>query len=573
MDFTDSEFEGELARLKREIEKMKFYSSSEKRALQKSELLDSTVNLSSSPQLEFQSEIRTSETHHDPTSVTDVNFLQDETNPKHTQSPKDKLSESQQIAMMRKELERLKARNPPSSPSSATAKQLAILKEELEQLKKSIPPSPPSAPLVSESTRQLSEIRLEIEKLKATIQPSNVPNPSPISENSRQLAMVREEIDRLKRNEVPPYSFVSEKSRLRSLQEEIDCMTEQLKRMNNSSRTESHTSFQTQKAHHTSCSTGERLTFGTYPESDTDRKVRELRAEQNRLQVELQGSYVPERNPEIEREEERLRELQRLYEESKCRANLQRLEVKRLQSLTANYDDLKKQNQELTQKLKNDQKSLDLCIVLDITASMGPWLKSAQETILQVFDGALNLAQGGIVRVAFVGYRDHYLERHFEFLDFKILKIGEELIEMKDHIQKLEAKTIGSPVDGPEDVTGALNKVKGLSWGSSTKLIFHVGDDPCHGIKYHNYEKKGDNFPDGDPNGLHPEDFLHHFAANRIDYYFMRLTNRTDKMTNIFAKVYDGYNTKFRVLEKGEDPKNFLPLVLESIHSSLSVHL
>ena len=44
-----------------------------------------------------------------------------------------------------------------------------------------------------------------------------------------------------------------------------------------------------------------------------------------------------------------------------------------------------------------------------------------------------------------------------------------------------------------------VQKVMGLDWQSSTKLIIHFGDAPAHGNRY--YTSFHDLHPEGDPTG------------------------------------------------------------------------
>lgn len=46
-------------------------------------------------------------------------------------------------------------------------------------------------------------------------------------------------------------------------------------------------------------------------------------------------------------------------------------------------------------------------------------------------------------------------------------------------------------------------KVTELSWQSTTRLLIHFGDAPCHGNNYHGgYARNGpDSYPGGDPTG------------------------------------------------------------------------
>ena len=52
-------------------------------------------------------------------------------------------------------------------------------------------------------------------------------------------------------------------------------------------------------------------------------------------------------------------------------------------------------------------KSLDLCLILDCTASMHSWIQRSKDTLHQIIDHVKNENEGLTVRVAFVAYRDY----------------------------------------------------------------------------------------------------------------------------------------------------------------------
>ena len=63
------------------------------------------------------------------------------------------------------------------------------------------------------------------------------------------------------------------------------------------------------------------------------------------------------------------------------------------------------------------------------------------------------------------------------------------------------------------------------------RVLFHIADAPCHGREYH-----GDNIKDNRPNGVGisiPEQLLR-LRSMKIDYYFGRITEHTDKMIKVF---------------------------------------
>lgn len=82
--------------------------------------------------------------------------------------------------------------------------------------------------------------------------------------------------------------------------------------------------------------------------------------------------------------------------------------------------------EDLTQALStvkaND--ALDLCIVLDVTASMGKWMTRAQKTIKNIVDNVMKSVfakEGLYIRIGFVGYRDFGDQNHgghFKIKDF-----------------------------------------------------------------------------------------------------------------------------------------------------------
>ena len=59
--------------------------------------------------------------------------------------------------------------------------------------------------------------------------------------------------------------------------------------------------------------------------------------------------------------------------------------------------------------------------------------------------------------------------------------------------------------DDPEDVAGGLDLGLKMDWKSKAKYAVLIGDAPAHGLKYNNLV---DNYPNGDPYGLDPEDLI-----------------------------------------------------------------
>lgn len=89
------------------------------------------------------------------------------------------------------------------------------------------------------------------------------------------------------------------------------------------------------------------------------------------------------------------------------------------------------------------------------------------------------------LRLSFIGYRDWIdKERIISFNNFKFTSNINELITF---LTKIKSEGGG---DFCEDVIGGLNSCKKLDWKSSTKVLFHICDDPPHNTKYHSFYDK-----------------------------------------------------------------------------------
>eukprot|EP00026_Physarum_polycephalum_P008691 Phypoly_transcript_08787.p1 GENE.Phypoly_transcript_08787~~Phypoly_transcript_08787.p1 ORF type:complete len:391 (+),score=66.47 Phypoly_transcript_08787:177-1349(+) len=231
-------------------------------------------------------------------------------------------------------------------------------------------------------------------------------------------------------------------------------------------------------------------------------------------------------------------------EEKKARYSKELSELPSTKELLAEKDSA-------SAKLDRLERGIDVCFLMDCTGSMGSFISAAKEKILEIITKVETIEPTSIMRVSFVGYRDYGdgALQH-EKVDF-VEKASMEVIRTK-----LAACPATGGGDGPEDIAGGLKIVTELSWSSSTRLLIHFGDYPCHGNKYHG-TSMGDFYPAGDPGGLVPEDLLRVVMKKRIDYYFMKITNYTDQMIAIFQAVYP-LSPQKRKKPKNNNNNNFI---------------
>lgn len=184
--------------------------------------------------------------------------------------------------------------------------------------------------------------------------------------------------------------------------------------------------------------------------------------------------------------------------------------------------------------------SVKLCFVMDCTASMEPWLRTARNEVLNIIDYVEAKHPHADIRVAFVGYRDHGDTERILVHDFS------DVPALMNFMHPIVAK---GGDDGAEDVASAFRQAHTLSWsGADLCLLYHIADAPAHGTLYHD-EDVSDNYPEGDPLGLDPATILRQFAKEGFQYTFVRITHHTDKMVDIFENAYRKGPGRFAVID------------------------
>ncbi len=73
-----------------------------------------------------------------------------------------------------------------------------------------------------------------------------------------------------------------------------------------------------------------------------------------------------------------------------------------------------------------------------------------------------------------------------------------------------------------------------LSWLNMSRVLFHIGDAPCHGVQFHS--DANDSYKEGDPRGLKIKDLLKALVDKNISYYFAEINKSTVKMIDEFNK-------------------------------------
>lgn len=175
-----------------------------------------------------------------------------------------------------------------------------------------------------------------------------------------------------------------------------------------------------------------------------------------------------------------------------------------------------------------NQNSVQLCLVMDCTASMGEWIEAAKTRLISSLTTIKQTFPTHDIRVAFVGYRDVNDEERFIVHRFT-----------SNHDSVLQTIRNVKPMGGDdiaEDVGGAYNIVTTLGWTADVRVVFHVCDAPNHGLEYHS-PYLNDDFPEG-IGGIKLSEHVQTLATKCVDVNFLRITEITDIMTERMRAAY-----------------------------------
>lgn len=154
-------------------------------------------------------------------------------------------------------------------------------------------------------------------------------------------------------------------------------------------------------------------------------------------------------------------------------------------------------------------RALDLAFAMDCTGSMGSYIDSAKNNIVQIVD-TIVASERIDVRLAFIAYRDHP-PQDSTFVT-QVNNFTTSSYTMKNWLSAMSATGGG---DTPEAVADALRDALNLTWRpASTKICVLIADAPPHGLG-----GSSDGFLNGCPSGIEPLQVVNKMAERGITLY------------------------------------------------------
>ena len=228
-----------------------------------------------------------------------------------------------------------------------------------------------------------------------------------------------------------------------------------------------------------------------------------------------------------------LAELERHKTTTRTREELKHVESElvkqRTREISSFTGEVFQKKQEMLRRMLAHSKNVDVAFVLDCTGSMAGYINEAKNQIRKIVEEVTEMYDNKM-RVAFIGYRDHCDgPNRIESLEFT-----RDTGTFERFLTGVAATGGG---DAPEDVLGGLEAALNLTWSSASKVIFHIGDAPQHGARFH--DLGGDSHPGPEPRGLVVEALFRTMSQIGVKYYFGKVNNSTDKMFDVFKSLGD----------------------------------
>lgn len=172
---------------------------------------------------------------------------------------------------------------------------------------------------------------------------------------------------------------------------------------------------------------------------------------------------------------------------------------------------------------------LQVCIVMDVNASMKKYIHSLKDQIIDIINDVKNDNGKCSIQIAVIGYTaiaDWPRERY--------LKFTTDLSETKALLKKISVSD-GYTSDCRYVVDGYA-RANNLDWVANRKIIFHMGNAPSYGRNYHN-NNVNDDFPSGHPYWT-LEDEIQCIASKDIDVVILKISKTTTVMEKLLENNY-----------------------------------
>jgi len=207
------------------------------------------------------------------------------------------------------------------------------------------------------------------------------------------------------------------------------------------------------------------------------------------------------------------------------------------------------------------QVDLQVCFVLDYHRPMKCFMSSVLDQVKPVIEEVKNTYPMKVIEIAFVGYGGYFCVPYTKVYPFTS---NVRLFQKRLDSLRIQLHTASSC----RNVQQAYGLVNDLNWTAKKRLIFHMGNGPAFGPKYHDPNVQ-DLYPAGHPY-LVLEEEVHKFARKRIDLILLKIDNNWNKMVKVIEENYLDYrNQGFHIV----DLTNKYGVLCDEVYIEMKKHI
>jgi hypothetical protein len=185
-------------------------------------------------------------------------------------------------------------------------------------------------------------------------------------------------------------------------------------------------------------------------------------------------------------------------------------------------------------KDRENYNGLDICFIIDATASMSSYIEGSKESIKTIIEDAQKSLKEmqkdeDSLQFAVVAYRDHPPQDSTYVTKVSNFNNASNTL---DFLKGIDAQGGGDQAEAVMD--GLYDALYNVEWrANSEKFVFLILDSPPHGKRFN---CSSDGFPDGCPCGHSEMTLLPKMREMKIDFTILKVTDQVNTMIELFSQ-------------------------------------
>ena len=202
-------------------------------------------------------------------------------------------------------------------------------------------------------------------------------------------------------------------------------------------------------------------------------------------------------------------------------------------------------SKEINEELNNNehkQKEVDICYLIDATASMGREINASKEYVIKIFEELTNKYKDEFeFQFGAIFYRDK-IDSSSDKNDY--FPLTKDMNSLKNNISKIKPYGGG---DTPEDWVEGYNIALSdkMKWRNGMKLIIHIADAGAHGEEF----SKGDRYPKEGPK---LEEKIRECVDKNINIIGFKTDDEAEQTFEKISEIYNEYKMSGQNKDKGQ---------------------